>query len=161
VGNGEGSDFDIADFESYAGAHVFNALDLSYRAILAQSQNFAMGQLREIGWAFPLTRHLRHGAGMIAVLVGDQDGVHALGTLSAERFEAPHHFFAAEAGVNEESGMACLEQRAVARASRRQNGYSKGDWVPQSGPALRRTARRNREDDGKLRRLRQQQQFRW
>src|ERR1700683_1492879 len=98
---------------------------------------------------------------MIAVLVGDQDSFHGLRRLSAQRFEAPHHFFAAETCINEESCTARLEQRAVARASRRQNGYSKGDWVPQSGSALRRTARRNREDDGKLRRLRQQQQFRW
>jgi len=57
--------------------------------------------------------------------------------------------------------MACLEQRAVARASRRQNGYAERDRFPQSGSAATRRARKNREDDGKLRRLRQQQQFRW
>ena len=45
-----------------------------------------------------------------------------LGTLAAQRLETPQHFFTAQARINEESGMACLEQRAVARASRRQNG---------------------------------------
>ncbi len=30
--------------------------------------------------------------------------------------------------------MACLEQRAVARASRRQNGYSKRDWSLNQAP---------------------------
>jgi hypothetical protein len=133
VGDGERSYFDVADFKSYAGTNVFDALDFSYRAVLAQPQDFAMRQLREIGRAFPVARHLRHGAGMIAVLVSDQDGVHVVGTQAAQRFETPQHFLAAKACVNEESGMACLEQRAVARASRRQNGYSERDRVSQSG----------------------------
>jgi hypothetical protein len=29
------------------------------------------------------------------VLVGDQDGVHMLGTRAAQRFKTPQHFFAA------------------------------------------------------------------
>jgi hypothetical protein len=89
------------------------------------------------------------------VFVGDQDGVHMLGPLAAQRFEAPQHLFAAQARINEESGMACLEQRAVARASRRQNGYAERDRFPQSGSAATRCARKNREDDGKLRSARQ------
>jgi hypothetical protein len=32
---------------------------------------------------------------MIAVLVGDQDGVYMLGTRAAQRFKAPEHFLTA------------------------------------------------------------------
>src|ERR1700733_5040035 len=159
VRNGEGRYLDVANFEAYAGTNVFNTLDFSYRAIFTQSQNFAMGQLGQISRTFPFARHLRHGAGMVAMLVGNQDGVHSIGTLAAQRFEAAQHFLAAKTSINEESSMACLEQRAVARASRRQNGYSKRDCVPQSGPALRKSAHSSREDDGKLRRSRQQLQL--
>src|ERR1700722_732609 len=103
-----------------------------------------MGYFGRVGGTFPLARHLRHGAGMIAVFVGDQYGVHMLGTLTAQRFKAPQHFFAAQARINEESRMACLEQRAVARASRRQNGYAERDRFPQSGSAATRRAQEPR-----------------
>src|ERR1700693_6655376 len=81
---------------------------------------------------------------MIAVFVSDQDGVHMLGTLAAKRFEAPRHFLAAESGINQESGMACLEQRAVARTSRRQNGYTERDRFPPSDSAAARRAQEPR-----------------
>jgi hypothetical protein len=50
--------------------------------------------------------------------------------------------------------MAGLEQRAVARASRRQNGYAERDRSL-SQVLQQPDARKNREDDGKLRILRQ------
>ena len=61
------------------------------------------------------------------MLVGDQDAVHALGLLAAQRFEAAQHFLAAEAGVNQESGALGFEQRGVARAAGSQNGDAERD----------------------------------
>lgn len=56
--------------------------------------------------------------------MGDQDSVNAHGTFAAESFKAPHHFLAAQAGINEESGVLGFEQRSVARATRRENRYA-------------------------------------
>jgi hypothetical protein len=67
-----------------------------------------------------------------------------LGTLATQGFEAPEHFLATETCVNQESRVACLEQRAVARASRRQNGYAERDRFPQSGSAATRRAQEPR-----------------
>jgi hypothetical protein len=64
------------------------------------------------------------------VFVGDEDTVNFFGARAAERFKAPQHFFFADAGVNQESGAPRFEQRGVARAARRQNGYAKRDTLP-------------------------------
>ena len=113
---------------------VNNTLDFPYRAVLTHFQDFAVGGFGEVRGTFPLTRHLGHAAAMIAVLVGDQNGVHMFGTFPAEGFEAPKHFLAAEAGVNQESRAPGFKQRGVARAARGQNRY----------------AERHRGDDGKV-----------
>ena len=67
---------------------------------------------------------------MIAVFVGDENPINFFGARAAERFEAPQHFFFAEAGVNQESGAPRFEQCGVAGAARRQNGYAKRDTLP-------------------------------
>jgi hypothetical protein len=67
---------------------------------------------------------------MVAVFVGHQDAVNLLGARATKSFKAPQHFFLADAGVNQESGAPRFEQRGVARAARRQNGYAKRDTLP-------------------------------
>ena len=40
---------------------------------------------------------------MVAVFVGNEDAVNFFGARAAKSFEAPQHFFFADAGVNQES----------------------------------------------------------
>jgi hypothetical protein len=61
---------------------------------------------------------------MVGMLVRDENGVHALGARAAERCKAPQRLFLSQARVDEESGVLGFEQRRVARAARRKNGYS-------------------------------------
>ena len=89
-----------------------------------------MRRLGQVGGAFPVAGHLRESGAVVAVFVGDEDTVNFFGARAAERFKAPQHFFFAEPGVDEESGAPRFEQRGVARAARRQNGYAKRDTLP-------------------------------
>jgi hypothetical protein len=130
VRNRECGDFDVADHEFDSRANVFDALDFGFRAIAVHFLNFAMGRRGEIRGAFPLAGHLRETVGVVAVLVGDEDAVHFFGARAAKSFKTPQHFFFAEPGVNQESGTRRFEQRGVARAARRQNGYAKRDTLP-------------------------------
>src|SRR5579863_439427 len=130
VRNGERGDFDIADYEFNSGADVFDALDFSFWAVAIHFLNFAMGREGEVGGTFPLAGHLRETVGVIAVLVGYEDAVHFFGTRAAESFKTPQHFFFAKPGVNQEGRAPRFEQRGVARAARRQNGYAKRDTLP-------------------------------
>jgi hypothetical protein len=61
------------------------------------------------------------------MLVCDQNAVHALRLLAAQRFESAKEFLAAQAGVNEEGGALGFEQRHVARAAGSENGYAERD----------------------------------
>ena len=40
---------------------------------------------------------------MIGMLVGDENAVDTFGTFAAQRFKTPQRFFAADAGINQES----------------------------------------------------------
>src|ERR1700691_5046328 len=64
---------------------------------------------------------------MIGVLMGDQDRVDAFRARATHRFKAAKSFLAAEARVNEESGVLGFEQRGVARAAGGQDGDTKGN----------------------------------
>src|SRR5271156_2217680 len=130
VRNGECRDFDITDYEFNSGANVLHALDFGFWAITVHFANFAVRGFGEVGGAFPVAGHLRKGAGVVAVLVGDEDTVNFFGARAAQGFKEPQHFFFADAGVNQESAAPRFEQRGVARAARRQNGYAKRDTLP-------------------------------
>ena len=125
VRNRECGDFDVADYKFNSGANVFYTLDFGFWAIAIHFLNFAMGRGGEVGGTFPLAGHLREAVGVVAVLVGDEDAVHFFGARAAKSFKAPQHFFFAEPGVDEESGAPRFEQRGVARAAGRQDGYTK------------------------------------
>jgi hypothetical protein len=88
--------------------------------------------------------------------VRNQDAVDVLGTRSAQRFEAPQHFFFAESGVDKESRTPRFEQCAIARTTRGQNGYAERDSI---SPVLARQQllrkMQRRMDDGKLLHARQ------
>jgi len=130
VRNGERGDFDIADYEFNSGADVFHAFDFCFRAVAVHLADFAVRWLGQVGGAFPVAGHLRERGAVVAVFVGDEDAVNFFGARAAERFEAPRHFLFADAGVNQECGAPRFEQRGVARAARRQNGYAKRDTLP-------------------------------
>ena len=114
-------DFDIADYEFDTGPDVDEAFDSGFWAILVHLQHFPVREFRQIGGTFPIACELGQAVGMIAVFVGDEDGVYVFGTRAAQRFEAAQHFFATEASVNQKGRAPRLEQRAVAGTSRRQN----------------------------------------
>ena len=130
--NRERIDFDVADLEALARANVLDALDGGFLAGLlgifrVHFHDFAMRRLGEVRGAVPEARELRDGAGMVGMLVGDQDGVDALGLRAAQRFKAAQNFLAAQASVNEEGGALGFEQRRVARAAGSENGYAERD----------------------------------
>jgi hypothetical protein len=60
------------------------------------------------------------------VFVGDEDAVDVLDG-SLDRREPRQRFALAKTGINEESGPLGLQQRDIARAARRQNGYPQAD----------------------------------
>ena len=173
----EGIDFDVADFEALARANIFHAIDLGFAAgfaarlavgpalpggglfgILGRKHfhDFAVRRLGEVRGAIPFAGHLREAGGMVGMLVGDQDRVHALGTRAAQRLEAAQHFLFAKPGVDEEGGAAGFEQRRVARAAGSENGDPERDAVALSpaesgdvlhlGRARRQGQRKNAKD---------------
>ena len=125
-------DFDVADLETLARANVLDAVDGGFLSgifgiLRVHFHDFAMRRLGQVRGAVPVARELRDGVGMVGMLVGDQDAVHALRLLAAERFESAQKFLAAESGVNEEGGALGFEQRRVARAAGSENGYAERD----------------------------------
>jgi len=125
-------DFDVANLEALAGADVLDPLDGGFLAGLfgifgVHLHDFAVCRLGEVGGAFPVARELGDGAGMVGMLVGDQDDVNALGLAAAESFKAAKNFLAAEAGIDEEGGAFGFEQRRVARAAGSENRDAERD----------------------------------
>ena len=100
VRNGERGDFDVADNEFNSGADILHAFDICFWAVAIHFANFAMSGFGEVGGTLPVAGHRRQGAGVVAVFVGDEDAVNFFGARAAKRFEAPQHFFFADAGVN-------------------------------------------------------------
>ena len=114
-----------------------------------------MRRFGQVGGTVPFALHLPEAAGMIGMLVGNQDAVDVLGACAAEGFEAPQHFLAAEANVNEESRLPAFEQRGVARTTRSEDGNAKRNttlsvcrWPTTYAPS-------DGKDDCKLERQRQ------
>ena len=77
----------------------------------------------------PQPEHLRQPAAMVGVLVRDEDAVEVINGLF-NGGEAGESFAFAESGVNEEASALRLEQRDVARAAGRQDGYPQADRLP-------------------------------
>jgi hypothetical protein len=71
----------------------------------------------------PATGRHADAARVIAVLVGDDDGGHALG-LDLERRESPLDLPSAESGIHKETGVPGLDQERVSAASASQRGYA-------------------------------------
>src|SRR5579863_7180478 len=154
--DGKRGDFDVADYEFNPRANVLHALDFGFWAVAIHFADFAVRGFGEVGGAFPVAGHLREGAAVVAVLVGNQDAVNLFGARAAKRFKAPQHFFFADAGVNQESGASRFEQRGVARAARSQNGYAKRDTLPpRVASTMLNGCATPQWDDGKVPRWRQ------
>jgi hypothetical protein len=123
VRNGEGRDFDVADGEALARTDVLDAIDFFGDAGGKEADDFAMRRFGEIGGGAPVAEKLRQAAGVIGMLVGNEDGVEAIGR-DAQRGEAAERFLAAEAGVHEKAGALGFEQRGIARTAGSEDGDS-------------------------------------
>src|SRR2546422_11530283 len=88
-----------------------------------------MRRLGQIHGRAPHPQNLRQTVAMIGVLVGNQDAVEAV-ELVFTGGEPRQGLAFAESGVNQEARVLGFEQRAVARASRRQNGDAQSDGWP-------------------------------
>lgn len=113
VGNGKRRNFNIADGEFFAGADVFSAVELFGGGFRKVAQDFSVSSFGQIGRGAKMARELRKPAGVIGVLVGDENGVDALG-IFVESGETAKSFFAAKSGVDEEAGALGFEQRGIA-----------------------------------------------
>ena len=127
MGNSEGRNLDVADFESRTRTYKFHAFELRLRTVRISLLDFAIRRFGQVRGTFPVTRKLRKSAAMVGMFVRYEDCVNAFRAAATERFESPQHFFAAKTGVDEESGVFRFEQRAVARAAGGKNGNPERD----------------------------------
>ena len=116
----------VADDEMLAGVNSFDAVEPLPERFWKNSLHGIQGGLGDIERCFPETEHLRKAIAVVGVLVGDEDAVDAVDGLF-DGGEAGKGFALAQAGIHEEAGALSLEQRDVARAAGRQNGYPQAD----------------------------------
>jgi hypothetical protein len=128
VRNRKGANFNVANGEYVSGANVFDASQFLVGAFRKRALDFAKCKFGEKRGGTPFVADHGKAAGMIGMLVGNQDAVNAIGFV-AGRFEAPKQFLAIDSSVNEETSTIRLEQRGVARASRCQYRNAKSDAI--------------------------------
>lgn len=133
VRNGEWRNFDVADGEFFAGADMLHALQFFRGAFRQETENLGESSLRKIGSCPEVAQKLGESAGMVGVLVRNEDGVHAIG-IFVEGGEAAKRFFAAEAGIDEETSALGFKQRGVSGAAGSENGNSKADRPSPAAP---------------------------
>ena len=135
VGNGERGNFNVADGEFFSGADVFDAVEFFRGGFRQKAENFGEGAFGEIGRGAKMAQELGASAGMVGVLVRNEDGVHAIG-IFVESGETAKSFFAAKSGVDEEASALGFKQRGIARAAGGENGNSKADRPSQAAANL-------------------------
>ena len=112
-------DFNIANFKFLAGMDVLHVIDCFLDALIFEHLlDHAMCWLGKKCQALPFALQLAKAVRVIGMFVGNQDAVEVIGLLPAQRFKAPQHFFFAQPGIDEESGVFGLKQRGVARTAR-------------------------------------------
>ena len=116
--NRERRNFNVADREDVARADLFHARQFFCGALRKSPANFAKRRFRQKRGRMPFVADLRKAAGMVGVLVRNQDAVEPF-RLDVGRFHPAKEFFAVDAGVHQEAGALGFEQRGVARASGR------------------------------------------
>ncbi len=126
MGNTNGMDVDITNREALAGLDGLHTTQALAKRFGKNALHGAQGGFGDVERGFPETEHLREAVTVVGVLVGDEDAVDVLDA-SFDSGEARKRFALAETGVDEEAGALGLEQSDVARAARRQNGYSEAD----------------------------------
>ena len=129
VRNAEGMNLDVTHGEGLSGMDRFDAAEPLAKSIGKNTLHGIHSWLGDVQRGFPESEHLRQAAAMVGVLVRDEDAVEVIDGLFNGR-EAGERFAFAESGVNEEAGALRLEQRDVARAARRQDGYPQADQLP-------------------------------
>lgn len=129
--NGKRGNFDVSDGEFLAGANVFHALKFFCGSFGQEAEDFGEGAFREISGGAEVAQELGKSAGMVGVLVGNQNGVNVIGIL-VECGEAAKGFFPAEPGVHQQASALGFKQRGVARAAGSENGNSKADSPSQA-----------------------------
>lgn len=133
VWNGEWRNFDVADGEFFAGADMLHAIQFFRGAFRQETENLGESSLRKIGSCPEVAQKLGESAGMVGVLVRNEDGVHAIG-IFVESGETAKGFFAAEAGIHEETSALGFKQRGVSGAAGSENGNSKADRPSPAAP---------------------------
>jgi len=129
VRNGKRRDLDVADEKTLARGNHLDAVHALAKRAGKKAPDFEMRRLGQIHRRAPHPQNLRQTVAMIGVLVGNQDAVKAVEFVFAGG-EPRQGLAFAESGVNQEARVLGFEQRAVARASRRQNGDAQSDEDP-------------------------------
>ena len=116
VRNREGGNFDVANHEALARANVFDTIQFFRRRLRENAADFDASVFGKISGSTKMSRELREAAGVVGMFMGNENAIEAFGRF-ANRCEAAKSFFAAQAGVNEERGAVCFQQRGVAGAA--------------------------------------------
>src|SRR2546427_9005484 len=117
---------DIADREMLARMNGFDSLEPLAKRFREDALHRAQGRFGNVERRLPQAQHLRKSVAMVGMLVGDENAVDVVDNSFDDR-EAGKRFALAESGVNEEAGPLGLEQRNIARAARRKDGYPQAD----------------------------------
>ncbi len=123
VGDGEAVDVDIADGEARASLETLQAR----RGVLPIDER--RGLVRHVDGGGGFFRETDETGDVIAMLVGDEDGVEATGLLT-DGGEPPGEFLEAEAGVDEDAGPVGRDECAIAGAAAREHAEFDDDGLP-------------------------------
>ena len=110
VRDGEGVDVDVADREALTGLDGFHATEALAESVGESSLEGIHCGLGDVERRFPEAQHLRETVAVVGVLVGDEDGVETV-DVALDGGQAGKGFALSKAGVNEDTGGFCLEQR--------------------------------------------------
>jgi hypothetical protein len=126
---GEGVNLDIADGEALAGLDGFDTVEALVQLVRQDAAERFEGRRSDEQRRLPQSQELGQAVAVVGVLVGDEDAVEAI-ERSFDGGEAGEGFALAESGVDKEASTPGLEQRAIARTSRRQNRNAQADHSP-------------------------------
>lgn len=92
---------------------MLDTVELFGGSLGQEADDFGVSALREVGSRAPVTQELRKAAGMIGVLVRNEDGVNVAGGM-IKRGEATKSFFAAKTCVDQETSALGFKQCGIA-----------------------------------------------
>ncbi len=129
MGDGKGLDRDIAHGELRAGEEEAKILAEPFAA---RALDGIGGEGVAIDGGLEFFAEYIEAAGVIDVLVGDEDGVDGCG-IDASGYKAGAHLAGAEAAIDEETALGGLDEGAVAGAAGAEDGHSEHEAINASG----------------------------